>query len=71
MHNVVIDIEGWISGAHFGAVHTGSDEKMDSGENDPPIDNEVDVAVEEDHPEWKRHQLVEEIVAAKELGLVR
>ena len=59
LHNLVIDVEGEVSGAQFSALHTHVEEVEDSGE----LDDELDVAEGEDEGQTKRNQLIAELLA--------
>ena len=59
LHNLVIDVEGEVSGACFSALHTQVEEEEDSG----AVDQEQNMAWEEDEGEAKRKQLIAELLA--------
>lgn len=65
MHNAVLDIDGWVAGVEFLPAHGRAQEAEDRGERDDPLD--VDLG---DDSEARRRELVAEIVAAREMGLV-
>ena len=59
LHNLIIDVEGMVSGAHFSGTHTHVEEMEDSGS----IDEELDLGHDEDEGEIKRQRLVAELLA--------
>ena len=59
LHNLIIDVEGEVSGAHFSAVHTNIEEEEDSGVHD----EELEIGEGEDEGEAKRKRLVAELLA--------
>lgn len=61
LHNLIIDVEGSVSGAHFVPVHTCNDEEEDTG---VAQDNEEEE--NEDEGEAKRRQLTAELLAFRE-----
>lgn len=64
----MLDIDGWVAGVEFLAMHGREEELDDRGETDEPLDYERG-DMDED-PEFRRRELVVEIVAAHEAGLI-
>ncbi len=59
LHNIIINIEGSASGAHFALMHTQEDEEEDSG----VAGDLEDAALEDADGQQKRDQLVAELLA--------
>ncbi|EJF59387.1 hypothetical protein DICSQDRAFT_65199, partial [Dichomitus squalens LYAD-421 SS1] len=68
LHNLIIDIEGEVSGARFGELHTSVEEEEDAG----TLDDQLDLGQDEDEGEAKRECLVAELLAyrAQCMGVV-
>lgn len=62
LHNLVIDIEGRSSAAHFGDIHTRAEEEEDGGAQ-PSADYEA----EEEEGENKRKGLTAQLLAYREM----
>lgn len=59
IHNIVIDVEGVVSGAYFSPIHTQLHEEEDSG----VVDENEESEVESNEGEVKRDRLVAELLA--------
>ena len=59
LHNLILDVEGSKSAAHFAGDHHHADEYEDHGPQDEPADKEDDEA--------KRKELVAELMAFREM----
>ena len=59
LHNLIIDVEGSKSAGHFGQEHGHTEEYIDRGQQDAPLDGEDD--------ETKRRELVAELLAFTEM----
>ena len=58
LHNLIIDVEGQVSGGHFQPTHTVDEENMDVPEHDDAPDEDGD-----EEGEAKRHELTAELLA--------
>lgn len=59
LHNLIIDVEGEVSGASFAPLHTTVEEDEDAG----AVDEEVEADQEEVDGERKRQRLIAELLA--------
>jgi hypothetical protein len=65
LHNLIIDVEGEVSGAAFYPLHTREEEQEDVAQ---PLEEEEEEEEEEleEEGEAKRHQLIAELLAYRE-----
>lgn len=70
LHNAVLDIDGWVAGAEFLGAHGREEEEEDRGGRDEPIEYDAE-DMDEDDPGARRRELVAELWAAKQAGLVK
>ena len=59
LHNLIIDVEGEVSGAQFSSFHGQEEEEEDAG----AVDIEVEAEYEEEEGEQKRLHLTAELLA--------
>ena len=62
LHNLIIDVEGEVSGTAFFQLHTQDKEQEDVP---PPVEEEEEEELEEEE-EAKQHQLTAELLAYRE-----
>lgn len=63
LHNLIIDVEGTVSGRHFQPTHTPLEEEEDTGEVDEEDLEDEDLG----EGEAKRQQLTAELLAFREI----
>ena len=63
LHNLIIDVEGTVSGQQFQPAHPAAQEEADTGVHDDEENDDDDF---EEEGEAKRHQLIAELLVYRE-----